>query len=427
MEPGDGRRAGRGLPTPPGDGQPLAVDLYLRQHEVQVVCGRDGRLAAAWADDTAPTGMRGWVCRYSASMDGGRTWTAPLDRSRDDFPITGNPTIAMDAKGAIYAVAMSVEQGYARGVLDFARSTDAGLTWSAWKTVASVEDGIPDRPKLLAVGDGNLHLAFAGIERTRRKWTVLKSTIRMMSSDDGGDSWTGAQAISTGDGRSRWFIDGHQGVALREAPGGGLLASWADYYGNRAWFSSRGSGTIDMEQPVPMRLKAAAGTGPFTWVLGATFGTPCTELAVDAGGSQLAISVHEAHAMGRIALAVSDDGGRTWTRRRPLSACGTNACVRFDPSGRLHALWTERRKVTVDVVYAVSDDLGRSFCSPMSLAGTAAPVDMPGDAGGREEVKLALGSYQSLVLCPDGRAMAFWIDLRNGMTKPQLFQSAWDV
>jgi hypothetical protein len=256
---------------------------------------------------------------------------------------------------------------------------------------------------------------------------VLKSTIQVMRSMDQGQSWSEPKTISVGEQRSWWFVDGYQGPAILEGPNGELLVSWADYYGNRVHFSASHNGGADFDPPVSVRLKVPPGTSVLTWLLGATFGTPATEMAVDATGWNIVISVHEAHAMGKVLLVGSQDGGKTWSRLAQLALLGTNASLKFDSTGRLHAIWTELRDHRVDVLYAISIDLGHTFSDAISLAGNGAPVVLPKSSREREECKMALGSYQSLVLGGDGRAFAFWVDLRTGLCRPKLYQSTWEV
>jgi BNR repeat-like domain len=405
----------------------MPAQLLVRQHEVQAVAGPGGRVAAAWADDTKTSGMSGWTCGYSVSLDRGRSWSAPLFHRRAGFAVTANPTIAMDPRGVVFGVAMSVEDDYGSGILELSSSTDAGGSWTAWRTLVSKRNGIPDRPKLMAAANGDLHLVFSNIERTGRSLKVLKSTIQHTRSTDHGQTWSEPRTISVGRQRSRWLIDGYQGPAIAEAPNGELLVSWADYYGNGMSFSISRNAGVDFDKPVWVRLKALPGTSVLTWLLGATFGTPVTELAVDATARNLLISVHEAHAMGEIVLVGSQDGGRTWGTRRRLTTCGTNASFAFDSTGRLHLIWTELRDQRVDLLYATSSDFGHSLTTAISLAGNGAPVEVPKSTEDREECKAALGSYQSLVIDGDGTASAFWVDLRKGLANPSLYQSTWQV
>jgi hypothetical protein len=412
---------------PPSDGHLLPASLRLRQHEAQVVSGPGGCLAAAWTDDTKLEGVDGWACSYVVSLDGGRSWSAALCHKRPDFAVTGNPTIAVDARGMVFAVSMSAQADYSSGILELSHSSDAGRSWSSWTAIASKLNGIPDRPKLVAGSNGNLHLVFASVERTGRKLKMLKSTIQALRSIDRGHTWSEPQTISIGERRSRWFVDGYQGPAVLVAPNCALLVSWADYYGNRVHFSSSHNSGADFEAPISVRLRALPGTGIVTWLLGVTFGTPATELAIDASGRNLVISVHEAHAIGNVLLVGSQDGGRKWSRLAQLTRCGTNASLKFDAAGRLHAIWTELRGRRTDTRYAVSHDLGRSFDPAISLAGSGAFVALPRSSREREECEAALGSYQSLVITDDGEACAVWVDLRYGLTMPKLYQSTWQV
>jgi hypothetical protein len=403
------------------------VDLKLRQHEVQVVSGPGSCLAAAWTDDTKLQGIDGWTCGYSVSLDSGRSWSTPLFHKRPDFAATGNPTIGVDTRGVVFAVSMSVHLDYSSGVLELSSSADAGRTWSPWSVIASKPNGIPDRPKLAVGSNGELHLVFSNVERTGRKLKALKSTIQAVRSTDQGRTWSEPRTISIGEHRSRWFMDGYQGPALLAAPNCALLVSWADYYGNRVHFLlSHKSGT-DFEAPVPVRLRALPGTSVITWLLGVTFGTPATEMAVDATGRNIVISVHEAHAMGIVLLVGSQDRGKSWSRLAQLTQCGTNASLEFDSTGRLHAIWAELCGQRVDTRYSVSSDFGYTFDPAVSLAGNGVCVALPRSSREREECEAALGSYQSLVIAEDGKACAVWVDLRHGLTMPRLYHSTWQI
>jgi hypothetical protein len=189
---------------------------------------------------------------------------------------------------------------------------------------------------------------------------------------------------------------------------------------------SRNAGS-DFDPPVWVRLQALPRTSFFACLLGATFGTPATELALDTTGRNIVISVHEAHALGQVLLVGSQDHGKTWSRLAQLARRGTNASLKFDSTGRLHAIWTELRDQRIDVLYAISSDFGHTFAPAISLAGNGAPVVLSKSSAKREEREFALGSYQSLVIGADGTASAFWIDLRDGLCRPRLYQSTWQV
>jgi hypothetical protein len=411
--------------VPPPDGHPMQADLKLRQHEVQVVAGPGDGLAAAWTDDSRMDGILGWTCGFAVSSDGGTSWTDTHFYKNPGFAVSGNPTIAAGRHGAVFAVAMSVAPDYASGVLEFSSSTDAGCSWSDWALIVAKHDGIPDRPRLLITADGMLHLVFAHVERQRQGMTVLCSTVQICSSGDSGRSWTQPLTVSTRIDRSRWFISGYQGPAVVEHPNGQLRCSWADYYGNAMWIASATAEGALLGRPLRLPLKRLPGTNLFSWLLGATFGTPATEMAIDASGQRLVVAVYEAHAMAPVLLLGSDDGGASWQRRGQLARRGTNACISFDPAGRLHLMWTEMRGRRVDIRYSTSADGGRSMSGAVSLAGQGAEILLPRSQEAHDECALALGSYQSLVVSPQGRINAFWIDLRAGLSRPSLYQSTW--
>jgi hypothetical protein len=52
---------------------------------------------------------------------------------------------------------------------------------------------------------------------------------------------------------------------------------------------------------------------------------------------------------------------------------------------------------------------------------------LPRSSEEREACAMALGSYQSLVVGPQGRISAFWIDLRAGLLRPRLYLSSWQA
>lgn len=417
------------LPRPPVDGRPFPVNLKLRQHEVQVVSGPGDCLAAAWTDDTKTIGMEGWVCGYAVSLNEGQSWSIPMFHKRLDFAVSGNPTIAVDTHGVVFAVSMSVQDDYSSGILELSSSSDAGRSWAAWTTITSKQNGIPDRPKLITAKDGNLYLVFSNVEHSQQsgKLKRLRSTIQIIQSKDRGKTWSEPKTISQRVRRSRWFVDGYQGPAIIEAPNGRIIVSWADYYGNGVSFSVRSNKEVEFDSPVWVRVKAMPGTTFLSWLLGATFGTPVTELAVDATGRNIVISVHEAHAMGPVLLVGTQDGGKTWSRLTQLARRGTNVSITFDSIGRLHAIWTEMRGRRVDIMYAFSSNWGQTFLPPISLAGNGASVALPKSAEERDEYPMALGSYQSLVIGRECRASAFWVDLRDGLLRPKLYHSTWQV
>jgi BNR repeat-like domain len=400
--------------APPADGGPFSAALKVRQTEVQVIPGPSGSLAAAWTDDTNLEGFDGLGCSYSVSLDGEK-WSPTLYHKSQTYEVTGNPTIGMDSRGVIYAVAMCVDKDYSKGALELSTSRDGGNTWSPWTTILTRDKGIPDRPKLLAEGEGQLHLVYSDVELVEGSLKHSRVAVKLVQSKDGGQTWSRPSSLSAKPRRSLWFIDGYQGASIQKAATGEIITAWGDYYGSRLRFSKSSDGGATFTDPMAISVRRR----PFA------FGTPATELTADPGGENLVISVHEAHAMRPIVILGSPDRGKTWGRLRELSDHGTNASVTFDASGRLHAMWTELHGGRMDTLYAVSPDHGRTFSAPVSLVGGGYPLHVPRDQTGRDRFEEACGSYQSLVVDAKGRAHAFWLDWRAGFPKPKVYSSSW--
>jgi hypothetical protein len=418
-------RAPSAADRPPPDGRPFPVPLKRRQHEVELAAGAGGLLAAAWTDDAGSEGVRDWCCGFAVSTDGGATWSEPVWRKHPGFAVSGNPTIAVDAAGCVHAVAMSAAEDYGAGVLEAARSEDGGRSWSPWQTVIARSGGFPDRPRLAIGRGGELVLVHAAVSRTGGRLKALRAAIEALTSADRGAHWAGPERVSPRPRRSRWFIDGCQGAAVLAVPGGGLLVSWADYFGNHAHVAARAAGAAVFGAPRALRLQTVPGRGLLSALLGASYGTPATSLAADPRGSRVALAVHEAHAMAPILLFGSRDGGREWSRLGRLSVRGTNPALAFDRAGRLHALWTELDGRRIDTRYAMAEDPFGGFAPALSLAGGGAEIALPRTEAERRECEIALGSYQSLVVTTAGRLVAAWVDLREGLPRPRLYCSAW--
>src|SRR5262249_34865406 len=137
----------------------------------------------------------------------------------------------------------------------------------------------------------DLHLVYASVEQTGRRLKALTSSIRMIQSTDGGDTWSEPHTISPEARRSRWFVDGYQGAALVEAPTGALFVSWADYYGNGVNCSVRPRPRGGFDTPTRALLPRSHAAGALGWMLGASYGTPATELAVEDTGEHIVISI----------------------------------------------------------------------------------------------------------------------------------------
>jgi len=163
-----------------------------------------GNVYFAWAGYEQNGGAKGPVNLYiSKSTDGGATWQTIL------MDVSGSPpdcsaflcgwaylgaqiTIGSDAAGTLYALwnAGEVDKGPER--IYFARSTDAGQTWSARVDVSTAPIGVNHAfPAIVAGAAGDVRTSWMDA-RTGGWWNTY-----YRSSTDGGATWSAEADLST--------------------------------------------------------------------------------------------------------------------------------------------------------------------------------------------------------------------------------------
>lgn len=414
------------MPMPPSDGNPLPVPMKLRQHEVQAVLGSSGCIALAWTDDTSHDDTTALECGRSVIMSDSDHWSKTAHYKNNLFDVTTNPAIATDNFGNVFVTVISVMNDYSYGIIEFCHSRDLGRSWSDWRPILARSNGIPDRPKIALATNGGIFIIYSDVQKQDRFMKPLVSEIKIISSNDKGLTWTKPRTISPPYRRSKWLIDGYQGPDMEIVPKSGhRLLSWGEYYGKKIYFGIDKDGDKDSYRPSAIVLKPSLRSGLRAWLLGAAFGTPATELALDVRGRSIAIAAYEAHTFGRIEIITSMDQGRHWDVCRTLTYDGLNPSAVIDGNQNIHVMWTEFSKGAIDTCYAISEDFGRTFRPMVSLAGGRKPA--VGFAGASVNSALMTGSYQSLLIDDKGKAYAFWIDFRNGMLLPRLYYSVWQI
>jgi hypothetical protein len=146
--------------------------LSNNEYEIHATSGENGELLAGtmW-------GFRNdWKCNFSTSLDFGENWNNFLYKN-EDFDLGGNPTVAIDGTGTMYAVCMSANLDYRSGVLEISRSLNHGLTWSQWTRIPT-SSGLPDKPWIVAQGDGGLALSYSRIERSNQGFQITVELTR---------------------------------------------------------------------------------------------------------------------------------------------------------------------------------------------------------------------------------------------------------
>lgn len=385
---------------------PFSARVLARQTEVQAVATGQNSFVVAWTDNPNETGAAGQTCSAASTRDGGKTWSDPVRFRKAGYDISANPTLAKGPHGQLYLVCFSVNEDFGKGALDLSTSSDGGETWSAWREIKQTgKEGIPDRPKLVVGKDGTLHLVFTAFFSDPH--FDYRTAIHYTRSANQGADWDAEQELSgQRSGRIR-NINGYQGASLLELGSGDLVVAWGDYYGpdTHVRRSPDAGRTFEAAVDIP---------GP------ATREVPCAELAADATGKHVVMTVHEGHDLGSGYRFWSQDGARSWTQSEAPSAKVTNFAMVFDDRDRLHQIWLSGGKGTLDTLYATSSDFGETFEATISLAGGAYPYQ-PSDRG---EAINALGSYQSIVT-ENGLPVAFWLDFRSSATKPRISVTSW--
>ena len=113
----------------------------------------DGTLQAYFRDARGT----GRIAR-STSADAGRTWSAA---TLTDLPNPSGGIEAVVLRSGAVAVVFNDHEGRERDRLSIARSTDAGHTWSARRTIVHVPGGRFDYPSVIQARDGRIHVTFS--------------------------------------------------------------------------------------------------------------------------------------------------------------------------------------------------------------------------------------------------------------------------
>jgi hypothetical protein len=184
-----------------GDTWSAPTDISLAQvgsAKPQIMVDRNDNVHVVW--ESGPSGGTLGAVReptkalYSASYDGGKSWTAPYEFTTGALGAQGkNPAIAEDGEGGIVVIWRGApEQAVYSQV-----SRDAGRTWSASQRIAGVFTTSPiyggglDIYSAATDGAGNVHLVMAGrLDQDQEVLSVLHLTWN-------GSSWSEPTPIFT--------------------------------------------------------------------------------------------------------------------------------------------------------------------------------------------------------------------------------------
>jgi len=188
------------------------------------------------ADNTADNQRQ---IKYARSTDAGASWSRWLNLAA----IAGysgqrlwqeHPCIAVHGR-AVYLVWQGLDATYqTASQVKFAASLDGGSSWGAWQNVSPVSMGNRSRPTLVATNDGaRLYILAYGDVGGRQQilWT---------SSTDGGNTWASWASVSPADSDQRHVSvasdsQGALHAVWRQADATGVSRICYARYDGRAW------------------------------------------------------------------------------------------------------------------------------------------------------------------------------------------------
>ena len=154
---------------------------------------------------------------YSASNDGGRTWTKRLDVS-PTAGVSTRPRVAVEKSGAIDVVWTDTAYGVLNPEIFFTRSTDNGRTWATPINISQTAGASKD-PELAVGPDDSIHVIFSDTPTTSPSRDVYYT-----SSTDGGKTWSKDRQLEN---VSNTPTDSSE-PTLAIAPDGTVNAAWKE-------------------------------------------------------------------------------------------------------------------------------------------------------------------------------------------------------
>jgi hypothetical protein len=348
-----------------------------RQTEVALAAGPDGLVLAGWMDERAAR-----VCAFSFSKDGGLTWSKNVSIPNSGGQFVGDPAVAIDAGGTLYAVCQQYINPGSTGNIRLMTSTDKGTTWSAIRSIQSA----PDKPWAAGgVTAGTLYISWLGNPGGIKKSTDYGMTWGPIQSTGNIIHGTGITATSTGLVHVPYNLDSSRNQLryLRSKDGGNTYEAPRDLVANMGTFCF----SCNPRQH-PIVGSDSDPTGKYvamTWTSRMTGGQNDDD----------------------VWLVYSKDGGDTFTQ--PLRVNDNmNASRQFeswvavDRFGRVHVAWTDFRNGSQNETwYARSSDPSKGFEPNLQVT--------DGRGSGSTDF---LGDYKGIAVQGDD-VLVVWQDTRN--------------
>jgi hypothetical protein len=348
-----------------------------RQTEVALAAGPDGLVLAGWMDERATR-----VCAFSFSTDGGQTWSKNVSIPNSGGQFVGDPAVAIDAGGTLYAVCQQYINPGSTGNIRLMTSRDKGTSWSEIRSIQSA----PDKPWAAGgVTPGTLYISWLGNPGGIKKSTDYGMTWGPIQSTGNIIHGTGITATSTGLVHVPYNLDSSRNQLryLRSKDGGNTYEAPRDLVANMGTFCF----SCNPRQH-PIVGSDSDPTGKFvamTWTSRMTGGQNDDD----------------------VWLVYSKDGGDTFTQPIRVND-NQNASRQFeswaavDSYGRVHVAWTDfRNGGQNETWYARSSDPSKGFEPNIQVT--------DGRGSGSTDF---LGDYKGIAV-QGNDVLVVWQDTRN--------------
>lgn len=329
------------------------------------------------------------------SADGGRTWRRrPLDGLPTDWA-AGDPWLAWGSGSRVYLSAIVAEALTRPGAVQFTgvfTSDDGGTTWSG-PVRPFPGPTMQDHPVVSAADPG---LAIAGSIADR-----TGDGVYIVRGDPDGNRFDTARRVEPG-----WPQVNLGGAALLDD--GAIVIS---YY------------TMQPPRRYAVRRIEPDGTPGAETILGdAILPVGFPPVSARANGERVAALWAEGpEPRIKLRLALSDDGGRSWTPGGAIEAgdppaLRTLPALAMAPSGAIAAIWQQFAEGggCTDLYGAVSTDEGRSFGPTSRLSSEASCFGTEANGAAVSRFRLGGGDYIGLAAAGEDSFQAVWADSRDG-------------
>ncbi len=377
------------------------------QNEQQIVTNptNPDNLVAVWRDFRL--GYR--RVAYSASFDGGLTWTEDLFEE-PTYPWHSDPGLTVDADGNFFAVILSYTSTWQTNGLFVYKSSDGGLTWGNPVTVINgVPDVFEDKELIGCDRTGGPYSGYLYVTWARFGWGT---DIMVSRSTNGGQSFQAPIDISS-TSSVQWPVP----VVGAD---GAVYVAWVSYSPLSIRFakSTNGGASFGAERSVtsvsfyPGDLNGGIMTFPFPAmdadITGGPFNGNLYVIYMDYGpGSDTDIFFRR-----------STDGGATWspTVRINDDTPGNgrdqfHPWISIDEAGVISAVFLDRRDDPGNYYYncymTQSSDAGATWSDNIRIS------DISSDPQAGSMRAGLLGEYIGLT-SSNGRVNPLWTDTRRG-------------